>query len=81
MPAARAAAIVSAWTCDTNPSVGTDRSSGSAFMAATVSIGRSFTLSRSKMTSCGRLSRIGLERVLAGTLEVDLGVHQSGRPS
>jgi hypothetical protein len=58
MPAARAAAIVSAWTCETKPSVGTARSSGSSFMAATVSMGRSLAASRSKTTSRGFLSLI-----------------------
>ena len=53
IPALRAAAIRSVWTCDTKPSVGTDDSSGSDLSEAIVSSGLVFALFRSKMTKRG----------------------------
>ena len=58
MPAARAASMSSAWTCDTKPTVGIDASAGSPFIAATVPSGSVRELFRSKMTRAGGFVRI-----------------------
>jgi len=59
-PALRAASITAVCTCDTKPTVGTDASDVSCFIAAIVPSGSVRVLFRSRMTSDGVVFRIAV---------------------